>query len=116
MSFFVLGDRELDVMRALLDLGCGTVSEVRARLAVDVGHTSVQIALEGLKANSFIDDIGDATGHRYAPKVPLRSRQSPSHLVQALGEVLSGAEWLLLRSKQLSAGLAVRAQPWRKTR
>ena len=36
MDDFVLGDRELDIMGVLWDLGSGTVTEVRPRRSVSV--------------------------------------------------------------------------------
>ena len=43
MDDFVLGDRELDVMGVLWDLGSGTVSEVRRKLPADLAYTTVLI-------------------------------------------------------------------------
>ena len=50
MDDFVLGDRELDVMGVLWDLGSGTVAEVRDRLPADLAYTTVLTILRNLEA------------------------------------------------------------------
>src|SRR4029078_12810500 len=54
MDEFVLGDRELDVMGVLWDLGSGTVSEVRERLPADLAYTTVLTILRNLEAKELV--------------------------------------------------------------
>jgi predicted transcriptional regulator len=55
MDDFVLGDRELDVMGVLWDLGSGTVTEVRDKLPADLAYTTVLTILRNLEAKGFVD-------------------------------------------------------------
>jgi predicted transcriptional regulator len=74
---FVLGDRELDVMGVLWDLGSGTVSEVRERLPVDLAYTTVLTILRNLEAKELVTHTSEGKAHRYVPKVARRAaRQS----------------------------------------
>ena len=72
MDEFVLGDRELDVMGVLWDLGSGTVSEVRDRLPADLAYTTVLTILRNLEAKEFVDHTAEGKAHRYRPKVARR--------------------------------------------
>jgi len=72
MDDFVLGDRELDVMGVLWDLGSGTVSEVRDRLPADLAYTTVLTILRNLEAKEFVDHTAEGKAHRYRPKVARR--------------------------------------------
>ena len=72
MDDFVLGDRELDVMGVLWDLGSGTVSEVRDRLPADLAYTTVLTILRNLEAKEFVDHTSEGKAHRYRPKVARR--------------------------------------------
>ena len=54
MDDFVLGDRELDVMGVLWDLGSGTVSEVRDKLPADLAYTTVLTILRNLEAKELV--------------------------------------------------------------
>jgi BlaI family transcriptional regulator, penicillinase repressor len=77
MDDFVLGDRELDVMGVLWDLGSGTVSEVRDRLPADLAYTTVLTILRNLEAKEFVEHTAEGKAHRYHPKVARRvARQS----------------------------------------
>ncbi len=72
MDDFVLGDRELDVMGVLWDLGSGTVSEVRDRLPADLAYTTVLTILRNLEAKELVDHTSEGKAHRYRPKVARR--------------------------------------------
>ena len=54
MDDFVLGDRELDVMGVLWDLGSGTVAEVRDKLPADLAYTTVLTILRNLEAKELV--------------------------------------------------------------
>jgi len=74
---FVLGDRELDVMGILWDLGSGTVSEVRDRLPADLAYTTVLTILRNLEAKELVTHTTEGKAHRYVPRVARRTaRQS----------------------------------------
>jgi BlaI family transcriptional regulator, penicillinase repressor len=72
MDDFVLGDRELDIMGILWDLGSGTVSEVRDRLPADLAYTTVLTILRNLEAKEFVAHTAEGKAHRYHPKVARR--------------------------------------------
>ena len=72
MDDFVLGDRELDVMGVLWDLGSGTVSEVRDKLPVDLAYTTVLTILRNLEAKELVKHTAEGKAHRYFPKVARR--------------------------------------------
>jgi predicted transcriptional regulator len=65
----VLGDRELDVMRVLWDLGSGTVTDVRERLPVNLAYTTVLTILRNLEEKSYVSRVAEGRGHRYKPRV-----------------------------------------------
>ena len=72
MDDFVLGDRELDVMGVLWDLGSGTVSEVRDKLPADLAYTTVLTILRNLEAKELVRHTAEGKAHRYHPKVARR--------------------------------------------
>ena len=69
MDDFVLGDRELDVMGVLWDLGSGTVAEVRDRLPADLAYTTVLTILRNLEAKGYVRHEEEGRAHRYFPRV-----------------------------------------------
>ena len=83
---FVLGDRELDVMGVLWDLGSGTVSEVRERLPADLAYTTVLTILRNLEAKELVTHTAEGKAHRYVPKVARRAarRNAVSRIVDKL--------------------------------
>lgn len=86
MDDFVLGDRELDVMGVLWDLGSGTVSEVRDKLPADLAYTTVLTILRNLEAKGFVDHTAEGKAHRYVAKVARRTarRSALSKIVAKL--------------------------------
>jgi predicted transcriptional regulator len=66
---FVLGDRELDVMGVLWDLGSGTVAEVRDKLADPLAYTTVLTILRNLEAKELVSHEAEGKAHRYIPRV-----------------------------------------------
>ena len=119
MADFVLGDRELDVMGALWELGSGTVTEVRERLPADLAYTTVLTILRNLEAKGFLKHKVEGKAHRYFPRVAQRTARrnalaqildkffhgSPEQLIAQLveDEKLSAADLKRLRA-QLSSG------------
>ena len=117
MDDFVLGDRELDVMGVLWDLGSGTVTEVRDKLPADLAYTTVLTILRTLEAKGFVHHAAEGKAHRYFPQVARRAARrsaitrmvdklfhgSPEQLVAQLveDEHLSAAD--LKRLRQLLA-------------
>ncbi|HYD51255.1 MAG TPA: BlaI/MecI/CopY family transcriptional regulator [Gemmatimonadaceae bacterium] len=69
MATSSLGDRELDVMGVLWELGSGTVAEVRERLADDLAYTTVLTILRNLEEKGFVTHEAEGRAHRYAPAV-----------------------------------------------
>ncbi|HVX39936.1 MAG TPA: BlaI/MecI/CopY family transcriptional regulator [Gemmatimonadaceae bacterium] len=86
MDDFVLGDRELDVMGVLWDLGNGTVAEVRDRLPADLAYTTVLTILRNLEAKELVSHVAEGKAHRYYPKVARRAarRSALARLVEKL--------------------------------
>lgn len=86
MSDFVLGDRELDVMGVLWDLGSGTVNEVRDKLPVDLAYTTVLTILRNLEQKDFVTHSTEGKAHRYIPRVARRTarRSALSRIVDKL--------------------------------
>src|ERR1700750_651120 len=69
MNELVLGDRELDVMGVLWDLGSGTVTEVREKLPADLAYTTVLTILRKLEAKGLVRHKVEGKAHRYIPRV-----------------------------------------------
>ena len=69
MADVVLGDRELDVMGVLWDLGSGTVAEVRDKLSDELAYTTVLTILRNLEAKELVSHEAEGKAHRYYPKV-----------------------------------------------
>jgi BlaI family penicillinase repressor len=86
MDGVTLGDRELDVMAVLWEIGSGTVGEVRERLPAKLAYTTVLTILRNLEAKDFVSHTEEGRAHRYAPRVQQRSarRSALSRLVDTL--------------------------------
>jgi predicted transcriptional regulator len=86
MDDFVLGDRELDVMGVLWDLGSGTVTEVRDKLPADLAYTTVLTILRNLEAKEFVYHSAEGKAHRYFPQIAQRAarRSAISKIVDKL--------------------------------
>lgn len=114
MDDFVFGDRELDVMGVLWDLGSGTVSEVRDRLPAELAYTTVLTILRNLEAKELVKHTAEGKAHRYYPRVARKTARrsaltrmvdklfhgSPEQLVAQLVEddALSAADLKRLRA------------------
>jgi BlaI family penicillinase repressor len=86
MDGVTLGDRELDVMAVLWEIGPGTVGEVRERLPAKLAYTTVLTILRNLEAKEFVSHTEEGRAHRYAPRVQQKSarRSALSRLVDTL--------------------------------
>ena len=86
MDDFVLGDRELDVMGVLWDLGSGTVAEVRDRLPADLAYTTVLTILRNLEAKDLVSHTAEGKAHRYVPRVARKAarRSAIARVVEKL--------------------------------
>jgi predicted transcriptional regulator len=86
MDDFVLGDRELDVMGVLWDLGSGTVTEVRDKLGDPLAYTTVLTVLRNLEAKGLVSHEAEGKAHRYFPRVARQHarRSALSKLVDRL--------------------------------
>jgi BlaI family penicillinase repressor len=73
MDELSLGDRELDVMGVLWDIGDGTVTEVRDRLPADLAYTTVLTILRKLEAKGLVRHKVEGKAHRYIPRVAQKS-------------------------------------------
>lgn len=90
MDDFVLGDRELDVMGVLWDLGSGTVSEVRAKLPADLAYTTVLTILRNLEAKELVTHTAEGKAHRYVPRVA-RNAARRNALSRVLDKLFHGS-------------------------
>jgi BlaI family penicillinase repressor len=86
MDDFALGDRELDVMGVLWDLGSGTVAEVRDKLSDPLAYTTVLTVLRNLEAKELVSHEAEGKAHRYFPRVARRTarRSALTKLVDRL--------------------------------
>ena len=86
MGDFVLGDRELDIMGALWELGSGTVTEVREHLPADLAYTTVLTILRNLEAKGFVRHTVEGKAHRYHPRVAQRTarRNALAHILEKM--------------------------------
>jgi BlaI family transcriptional regulator, penicillinase repressor len=69
MDELSLGDRELDVMAVLWEIGDGTVAEVRERLPADLAYTTVLTILRKLEVKGLVRHKVEGKAHRYIPRV-----------------------------------------------
>ena len=106
MDDFVLGDRELDVMGVLWDLGSGTVAEVRDRLPADIAYTTVLTILRNLEAKDLVSHTAEGKAHRYVPRVARKTARR-SAIARVVDKLFHGSpEQLvtqLVEDEQLSA-------------
>jgi BlaI family transcriptional regulator, penicillinase repressor len=90
-----LAERELDVMGVLWELGSGTVTEVRARLPVELAYTTVLTILRNLEAKGFLRHEEEGKAHRYIPLVEQQTARR-SALARMLERLFDGSPELLL--------------------
>ncbi len=70
-----LGERELDVMAVLWELGSGTVTEVLDHLGVPLAYTTVLTVLRNLEAKEYVSREEEGRAHRYYPRVAQQAAQ-----------------------------------------
>ncbi len=86
----MLGERELDVMSVLWEVGSGTVAEVRDRLPTPLAYTTVLTILRNLEAKQHVRHTGEGKAHRYHP-VLKRSQVGRSMLKRLIATVFQGS-------------------------
>ena len=95
MDELVLGDRELDVMSVLWDLGSGTVAEVREQLPAELAYTTVLTILRNLEAKGLVAHEAEGKAHRYSPRVARRAARK-SAVAQIIDKLFHGSPEQLL--------------------
>ncbi len=75
MNETTLGDRELDVMAVLWEIGSGTVAEVRERLDAPLAYTTVLTILRNLEVKGFVAHEEEGRAHRYVPQLAQQTAQ-----------------------------------------
>ncbi|MDB4877789.1 MAG: Penicillinase repressor [Gemmatimonadetes bacterium] len=113
MDDFVFGDRELDVMGVLWDLGSGTVSEVREKLPADLAYTTVLTILRNLEAKELVRHTAEGKAHRYYPRVA-RKVARRSALTRMVDKLFHGSPEQLVA--QLVEDEALSAEDLRRLR
>lgn len=91
----MLGDRELDVMGVLWDLGSASVAEVRERLPVPLAYTTVLTILRNLEAKGVVRHTAAGRAFRYHPRVA-RAVAQRGMLERLIGKLFGGSPELLL--------------------
>ena len=90
-----LGERELDVMAVLWELGSGTVAEVKDQLDVDLAYTTVLTILRNLEAKRFVRREEEGRGHRYFARVQQQTAQKNA-LSRLVTQLFGGSPHALL--------------------
>src|SRR3954471_24142886 len=101
-----LGERELDVMGVLWELGSGTVNEVRDKLPASLAYTTVLTILRNLEAKGYLRHEEEGKAHRYIPRVA-QQRARRGAIDRLVDKLFAGSTEELLahlvEHKQLSA-------------
>ena len=90
-----LGERELDVMALLWELGSGTVAEVRDRLSDPLAYTTVLTVLRNLETKGMVRHEEEGKAHRYFPVIH-RKNASRRALSAVIAKLFRGSPELLL--------------------
>ena len=90
-----LGERELDVMAALWELGSGTVAEVRDHLTDPLAYTTVLTVLRNLEAKRFVRHEEEGRAHRYFPRVEREAEQKKA-LSRLVSQLFHGSPQALI--------------------
>lgn len=90
-----LGERELDVMAVLWELGSGTVTEVRDRLDVSLAYTTVLTIMRNLEAKRYVRHEEEGRAHRYFPRVQQQAAQRTA-LTRLVSRLFDGSPQALL--------------------
>ena len=89
------GDRELDIMGVLWEVGSATVTEVRDRLPADLAYTTVLTILRNLEAKGFVRHEGEGKAHRYFPRVA-RKTAGKSAVARIIDKMFGGDPAMLV--------------------
>lgn len=95
MTDRALGERELDVMGVLWELGSGTVTEVRERLPASLAYTTVLTILRNLEVKGFVTHEEEGKAHRYRPAVA-DSTARGNALARLVDRLFNGSAELLV--------------------
>ena len=95
MDKLTLGDRELEVMAVLWEIGSGTVGEVRERLSTKLAYTTVLTILRNLEAKDVVSHREEGRAHRYFPRVAQHSAQRTA-LARLVNTLFQGSHEQLL--------------------
>ncbi|MEP6763015.1 MAG: BlaI/MecI/CopY family transcriptional regulator [Gemmatimonadaceae bacterium] len=90
-----LGERELDVMAILWEIGSGTPAEVREKLGVPLAYTTVLTILRNLEAKRFVTREEEGRAHRYFPRVQKKTAQKNA-LSRLVTELFHGSPHALI--------------------
>ena len=90
-----LGDRELDVMAVLWEIGSGTVQEVKDRLGAPLAYTTVLTIMRNLEGKKFVTREEEGRAHRYFPRVQQKTAQRNA-LSRLMSELFHGSPSALL--------------------
>lgn len=90
-----LGERELDVMAVLWEIGSGTVQEVKDRLDVPLAYTTVLTIMRNLEGKRFVTREEEGRAHRYFPRVQQKTAQRNA-LSRLVSELFQGSPSALL--------------------
>ncbi|MDF1505910.1 BlaI/MecI/CopY family transcriptional regulator [Roseisolibacter sp. H3M3-2] len=89
------GERELDVMGVLWELGSGTVAEVREALPAPLAYTTVLTILRNLEQKGVVRHEGEGKAHRYFPLVA-RAQARRSALSRLVDKLFHGSPEALI--------------------
>ena len=95
MTDQLLGDRELDVMALLWEIGTGTVGEVRRALPATLAYNTVLTILRNLEAKGFVKHTEEGRAYRYYPHVAQHAAQR-SAISRLVDKLFSGSPEALL--------------------
>lgn len=90
-----LGERELDVMAVLWEIGSGTVAEVRDKLDVPLAYTTVLTIMRNLEAKRYVRREEEGRAHRYYPRVQQQTAQRNA-LSRLLAQLFDGSPQALM--------------------
>jgi BlaI family penicillinase repressor len=92
----VLGDREIEIMRALWVAGSGTVAEVRRKLAAELAYTTVLTILRNLESKGYVSHDEEGRVHRYSPLLG-RSQATKAAICRVVDSFFEGSPEQLVR-------------------
>lgn len=95
MTDATLGERELDVMAVLWEIGSGTVAEVREQLDTPLAYTTVLTILRNLETKRFVRREEEGRGHRYFARVQQQTAQR-SALSRLVAQLFDGSPHALI--------------------